>query len=190
MQRLRLGHPIRYFSGAAAGIRTDEASLEGRSRHACKAVITLCLFLLAVAQAFADPKLSLELRHAKSGTRVDVIVQFTSDPTERHIGKVTGKGAALKQKLSVVNGAAPLPVTFPIWRSEGSLVNCTITSTRVPDFACPSSSDNLGSANAYATASRNKHKVITALHAGRLPPSPDDSSMRIPADDTPTELIS
>src|SRR5437016_8669331 len=106
MQRLRLGHPIRYFSGAAAGIRTDEASLEGRSRHACKAVITLCLFLLAVAQAFADPKLSLELRHAKSGTRVDVIVQFTSDPTERHIGKVTGKGAALKQKLSVVNGAA------------------------------------------------------------------------------------
>src|SRR5437660_6083019 len=106
MQRLRLGHLIRYFSRAEGRIRADASSLEGRTRDACKAVITLCLFLLAAAQAFAHPKLSPELRHTKPGNRVDVIVQFKSNPTERRIAKVTGKGAALKQKLSAVNGAA------------------------------------------------------------------------------------
>ena len=65
------------------------------------------LVLVLVAElAFARTKLSPELQHAKSGKPVDVIVQFTSDPTEHHIGKVTSKGAALKHKLSVVHGAA------------------------------------------------------------------------------------
>src|SRR5216683_993903 len=65
------------------------------------------LLLALVAEvAFAQHKLSPELQHAKSGKPVNVIVQFTVDPTERHISKVTSKGAALKQKLSVIHGAA------------------------------------------------------------------------------------
>jgi serine protease AprX len=65
------------------------------------------LVLVLVAElAFARTKLSPELQHAKAGKLVDVIVQFTSDPTEHHIGKVTSKGASLRQKLSVVHGAA------------------------------------------------------------------------------------
>jgi serine protease AprX len=65
------------------------------------------LVLVLVADlAFARTKLSPELQHAKAGKLVDVIVQFTGDPTEHHIGKVTSKGASLRQKLSVVHGAA------------------------------------------------------------------------------------
>jgi len=69
----------------------------------CFSVLVLVLF---AELAFARPKLSPELQHAKSGKPVNVIVQFTIDPTERHIARVTSKGAALKQKLSVIHGAA------------------------------------------------------------------------------------
>jgi len=67
---------------------------------------SVLLLVLVTELAFARTKLSPELQHAKSGKPVDVIVQFTSDPTEHHIGKFTSKGAALKHKLSVVHGAA------------------------------------------------------------------------------------
>src|SRR5437763_15107020 len=75
-------------------------------------LVTLCLLVFVTAQAVARSKLSPELQHAKPGKPVDVIVQFTSDPSEQLIGKVTGKGAALKQKLSMIHGAAytSLPV--------------------------------------------------------------------------------
>jgi serine protease AprX len=66
---------------------------------------SVLVLVLVTELALARTKLSPEL-HAKSGMPVNVIVQFTSDPTERHIGKVISKGAALKQKLSVVHGAA------------------------------------------------------------------------------------
>jgi serine protease AprX len=69
-------------------------------------VLAVVLLLLSAVQAFAHPKVSPELRHPNSGKPVDVIVQFTSTPTDRHIDKVTGKGAALKHKLSLINGAA------------------------------------------------------------------------------------
>src|SRR5260370_6177112 len=65
---------------------------------------SVLVLVLVTELALARTKLSPEL-HAKSGMPVNVIVQFTSDPTERHIGKVISKGAALKQKLSVVHGA-------------------------------------------------------------------------------------
>lgn len=67
---------------------------------------SVLVLVLAAELAFARTKLSPELQHAKAGKPVNVIVQFTTDPTEYHIGKVTNKGAALKQKLSVVHGAA------------------------------------------------------------------------------------
>src|SRR2546427_206780 len=77
-------------------------------RHSATWGKRLAVLVLAfVAEvAFAQTKLSPELQHAKSGKPVNVIVQFTSDPTERRIAKVTGKGAALKHKLSVIHGPA------------------------------------------------------------------------------------
>jgi serine protease AprX len=77
-------------------------------RHSAAWGKRLAILVLALVAevAFAQSKLSPELQHAKSGKPVNVIVQFTSDPTERHIAKVTGKGAALKHKLSVIHGAA------------------------------------------------------------------------------------
>ena len=67
---------------------------------------SVLLLVLFAELAFARPKLSPELQHAKSGKPVNVIVQFTINPTERHLARVTSKGAALKQKLSVIHGAA------------------------------------------------------------------------------------
>ena len=42
---------------------------------------SVLLLVLVTELAFARTKLSPELQHAKSGKPVDVIVQFTSDPT-------------------------------------------------------------------------------------------------------------
>src|SRR6266478_9667260 len=59
--------------------------------------------------------------------------------------------------------AAPLPVTFLISCSLGSLVNCTITSTGLPSFACCSSGDSLGCANAGAVTNTRRHKATGAV---------------------------
>ncbi len=80
-------------------------SRKKRTPRKSTAPVALCVLVLLTAPAFAQPKLSPELQHAKPGKPVDVIVQFTSDPSEQLIGKVTGKGAALKQKLSAIRGA-------------------------------------------------------------------------------------
>ena len=97
---------IRCFSGAWGGTRNGSSIPAVGTRHKTIAVIALCFLTFATTQAFGREKLSPELRHAKSGKAVDVIVQFTDDPTDDHIGKVTGKGALLKQKLSLIHGAA------------------------------------------------------------------------------------
>ena len=98
MPKLRIESLIRCFSAMWGGGKP-------RPRFAAVLAATLCLLLSAVP-AFAHPKTSPELRHSNSGKGVDVIVQFTVTPTDRHIAKVTGKGAALKRKLSLINAAA------------------------------------------------------------------------------------
>src|SRR5438445_5297951 len=98
MKQVTLDHLIRCLSGAWGGTYIDRSSAHRRTHRTSTALITLCLLALATAQGFARPKLSPELKHAKPGQAVNVIVQFTSNPTEHHIGKVTGKGAALKEK--------------------------------------------------------------------------------------------
>ncbi|PYT24830.1 MAG: hypothetical protein DMG57_27215 [Acidobacteria bacterium] len=95
---------IRCFSGARGGSFTGESGGK-RTPRKSRALVTLCLLVFVTAQAFARSKLSPELQHAKPGKPVDVIVQFTADPAEHQISKVTGKGAALKQKLSAIRGA-------------------------------------------------------------------------------------
>jgi len=52
---------------------------------------SVLLLVLVTELAFARTKMSPELQHAKSGKPVDVIVQFTSDPTEHHIGNSPAK---------------------------------------------------------------------------------------------------
>ncbi|PYV85559.1 MAG: hypothetical protein DMG05_22480 [Acidobacteria bacterium] len=72
-----------------------------------KNILRFLILMSATGWAFAQPsKLSKDLQAKGPGARVDVIVQFTSTLTNRHIAKVTGKGAALKHKLSVIKGAA------------------------------------------------------------------------------------
>lgn len=51
-------------------------------------------------------KVSPELRHQDSGKPVDVIVQYTSTPTDAHIAKATAKGASLKYRLQGIKSAA------------------------------------------------------------------------------------
>jgi len=83
-------------------------NLAGRTGNwgAVVALSALFLLILGGTPAFAREKVSAELRHHNSEKPVDVIVQFTSTPTDKHIAKVTGAGAALNHKLSVINGAA------------------------------------------------------------------------------------
>lgn len=104
MQTLSLDHLIvRYFRGACGRTRTNGFDT---SRSKSPMLLNVCVLMLMSAQAFAQPKVARELRQVKSGKAVDVIVQYKSDPTDDQIGKVTSKGAVLKHKLSVVQGAS------------------------------------------------------------------------------------
>ena len=94
---------VRFMSQTLGPKKPDRVLRHSAAWGKCFSVLVLVLF---AELAFARPKLSPELQHAKSGKPVNVIVQFTIDPTERHIARVTSKGAALKQKLSVIHGAA------------------------------------------------------------------------------------
>jgi serine protease AprX len=77
-----------------------------------KRVVSLAIVcLISVASSVAEgghkhAKLSPELRSAPPTGDVDVIVQYTTAPTEQHLKKVTAKGAKLKHNLSVIHGAA------------------------------------------------------------------------------------
>lgn len=95
---------VRCFSATWGHVRMG--ARHSRLIAATARMLSLCLLMFAATQALARPKLSPELKHVKGGQAVDVIVQFTSDPTDEHIGKVTRKGALLKHKLSVIHGAA------------------------------------------------------------------------------------
>lgn len=106
MRKHRLDHLQHCSSGAWGGTHTSTSLKQVRPRRTSTALMTLCMFLLAAAQAFAQPKLAPELQHVKSGKAVDVIVQYKSDPTDDQIGKVAQKGAALKHRLSVIQGAS------------------------------------------------------------------------------------
>ena len=68
-----------------------------------------CLFSVASSVAeggHKHAKLSPELQSAPSTGNVDIIVQYRTAPTEKHLKKVTAKGAKLKRNLSVIHGAA------------------------------------------------------------------------------------
>src|SRR6266704_1474455 len=94
---------VRFMSHTLKQESSDRGQRHSSAWRKRFSVLALVLF---AELAFARPKLSPELQHAKSGKPVNVIVQFTINPTERHIARVTSKGAALKQKLSVIHGAA------------------------------------------------------------------------------------
>ena len=69
----------------------------------------VCLF--GVASSVAEgghkhAKLSPELQSAPPTGSVDVIVQYTTAPSEQNVKKVTAKGAKLKHNLSLIHGAA------------------------------------------------------------------------------------
>src|SRR5260221_8390837 len=102
---VNLDRLIGRFSDAWRGTHPDDSAGEVRSRKRPRMLLAVCVLMYVTAQAIAQTKLSPELQQGKSGKPVDVIVQFTTDPTEQQIGKVTGKGAALKQKLSAIRGA-------------------------------------------------------------------------------------
>src|SRR5690242_12270141 len=86
MRKLRLDL-VRCFSAIWGRMRPYAG--RGLANSATAAMPAVCLLMFAATPALARPKLSPELKHAKSGHAVDVIVQFTSDPTDEHIGKVT-----------------------------------------------------------------------------------------------------
>src|SRR6266699_785210 len=94
---------VRFMSHTLKQESSDRGQRHSSAWRKRFSVLVLVLF---AELAFARPKLSAELQHAKSGKPVNVLVQFTINPTERHIARVTSKGAALKKKLSVIHGAA------------------------------------------------------------------------------------
>ena len=68
---------------------------------------TAAILLLTTAAYGKNPnKLATELRSGSSGSTVDVIVQFTSAPSQKHHDKIARRGGKLKTDLSGVIKAA------------------------------------------------------------------------------------
>ena len=70
--------------------------------------MALLFLTLTASLAYAKPpKMSKELAEAPSGSKVDVIVQFTKSPTAYHFNKVLARGGTMKRNLhGVIKGAA------------------------------------------------------------------------------------
>ena len=64
------------------------------------------LLLTTAAYGKNPNKLAAELRSGSSGSTVDVIVQFTSAPSQKHHDKIARRGGKLKTDLSGVIKAA------------------------------------------------------------------------------------
>ena len=70
------------------------------------ALLVACLVLLSAVPAFArHPKFSPDLDDSKGSANVNVIVQFTQAPTQKHFDKVRAHGGELKTQLGTFRGA-------------------------------------------------------------------------------------
>ena len=74
--------------------------------------VSISTLTLLVTSAFAQhPKIARGLETLDQNSVVDVIVQYTHVPTERHYHNVLAKGGALKNKLQVIkSGHYAIPV--------------------------------------------------------------------------------
>src|SRR5437660_5318707 len=78
-----------------------------RKLGGCMKTFSACTLLVWVAMTCSGAnKLAPDLSHQNGNAALDVIVQFTAAPTERHHEKVQRKGGTLRHDLSgVINGA-------------------------------------------------------------------------------------
>ena len=68
-------------------------------------VLGIVTFLLMAGMAFGrHPKIAPDLDNVDPATNVDVIVQFTQVPTDRHHAKVLNLGGRFKAHLDLVKG--------------------------------------------------------------------------------------
>ena len=72
----------------------------GRIRRTVLLTLILALSIPAFAR---DKKVAADLPQTGAAA-MDVIVQFTASPTQRHHNKVTGRGGKIKRDLCLVNG--------------------------------------------------------------------------------------
>ncbi len=72
-----------------------------------KTTMLLCTVILSASLAFArSPKLAGDLEGMTTADRVDVIVQFTQAPTERHHQKILDLGGTVRGELPLIKGGA------------------------------------------------------------------------------------
>src|SRR3984957_11486401 len=94
--------------------KTDRPTSQKNEQHGAswggKWMALLFLTLTASLAYAKPPKMSKELAEAPSGSKVDVIVQFTKSPTAYHFNKVLAPGGTLKRNFTGVIKWSVFPV--------------------------------------------------------------------------------
>src|ERR1700721_621515 len=99
------------LSNSVVGKRPRSTSITGQFSQSWLGELTnlknkfLLLVILGVVlpAAAGNRKVANDLPQSGNGP-VDVIIQFTTPPTQRHYAKVSQHGGTVKHELSVVNG--------------------------------------------------------------------------------------